>query len=132
MNEGVMILLIFFILIIISIICVHIIYVINKYNRKNKIKKYISEVKGKIVELKNRGLDCPTIMTVQYQVDDVKYTISESIKLKSQAIKLGPIPIGQRKIPIMGDIKKGTIVTVKYDPENPSKAIIKENGGFQN
>lgn len=95
-------------------------------------KKYDSSVIGTIVDMKIRGLDFPTRITVEYAVDGKSYSINESIKLKSKAIKLGPIPIGQEKVPVMGDTRVGAKAEVLYCSSNPSDAIIKENQGRQN
>ena len=89
------------------------------------------ETNGIVVNLKSMGLDCPTVVTVEYEVENKKYTIKESLKLKSEAIKLGFLPIGQRKIPKV-KCQKGGLVVVEYDEKNPQKAYIKGNDGIIN
>lgn len=86
-------------------------------------------VNGIIKKLKSKGIDRPTLITVEYQVDGVRYEITESIKLKSKIIKFGFFPIGQEKKPIMGDIREGSITSVSYNPQNPSEAYITHNLG---
>ena len=97
----------------------------NKY-------KYDSLTIGTVTEVKARGLDFPTRITVEYVVNGKSYSVSESIKLKSKAIKLGFLPIGQERVPVMGDTRVGAKTEVLYCSSNPSDAIIKENRGKQN
>lgn len=52
--------------------------------------------------------------------------------MKSEAIKIGGIPVGQRKSYQMGNISVGDSVTIQYDPSNPAKALIAENDGTVN
>lgn len=97
----------------------------NKY-------KYDSLAIGTVTEVKARGLDFPTQITVEYVVNGKSYSVSESIKLKSKAIKLGFMPIGQERVPVMGDTHVGAKAEVLYCSSNPSDAIIKDNQGKQN
>lgn len=91
----------------------------------------MKETNGIVVNLKSKGLDCPTIVTVEYEVENKKYTIEESLKLKSEVIKLGFLPIGQRKIPKV-KCQKGGLVVVEYNEKNPQKGHIKGNDGIMN
>lgn len=97
-----------------------------------RIEQYDSSVIGTVVDIKIRGLDFPTQITVEYSVDGKTFSITETIKLKSKAIKLGFIPIGQKKVPAMGDTHVGAHTEVLYYLSNPSDAVIKENQGKQN
>lgn len=94
--------------------------------------KYDSSVIGTVAEVKTRGLDFPTQITVEYVVNGRTYSVTESIKLKSKAIKMGFIPIGQKKVPTMGDTHVGAKTEILYCSNNPSDATIKENQGKQN
>ena len=51
------------------------------------------------------------------------------MKLSSELIRLGPVPIGQRK---RGKIasREGSLVRVAYLPEDPSRAILADNTGL--
>ncbi len=89
------------------------------------------EVIGIVIDLKDRGLDHPTTVTVQYEVEGQKYTIKETIKLRSEVIKLGFLPIGQRQIPKVS-CKKGETVIVEYNEKKPEKGHIKGNDGLIN
>lgn len=90
------------------------------------------QVIGAIVSLRVRGQDFPTEITVQYTVDGIDYSITETIKLKSEKIKLGFIPIGQRRVPRMPETHVGGRALVYYDPANPEKAFLAENQGLSN
>lgn len=95
-------------------------------------EQYDSSVIGTVVDIKIRGLDFPTQITVEYSVEGKVYSVTETIKLKSKAIKLGFIPIGQKKVPAMGDTHVGAHTEIIYNSIDPSDAIIKDNQGKQN
>lgn len=100
---------------------------------KDKLKKqYDMTVYGTIKDIKARGQDFPTMITVNYVVNSVSYEIIESIKLKSEPIKLGFLTIGQKKVPTLPDTKVGASVTIKYNSANPKDAIILDNTGIVN
>ena len=86
------------------------------------------EVNGTVLSIRSKGIDNPTVVTVEYKVKKEIYKVKESIKLKSKTIKFLFIPIGQKKVPVM-EFVKGQEVTVVYDTKNPKKAYIKENEG---
>ncbi len=88
-------------------------------------------VNGIVIDLKSKGLDFPTIATVEYMVNDEKYIIKESLKLRSEAIKIGFLPIGQRKIPKV-DCRVGNTVVVEYDENHPERGHIQGNDGLLN
>lgn len=88
--------------------------------------------RGKVIKVKSKGLNCPTMISVEYQVGDVSYVITESIKLKSEMIKIGFFPIGQKKVPVMGETAEGSSAMVNYNPSNPSEAFITNNIGIMN
>ena len=88
----------------------------------------MKEVKGIVLSVKSKGLDNPTVVTVEYKVKKETYKLKETVKLKSEPIKFLFIPIGQKKVPVM-EVVKGQEVVVIYDAQNPKKAYIKENEG---
>lgn len=88
-------------------------------------------VNGTVIDLRLKGSDFPTIATVEYVVDNKKYIIKESLKLRSEAIKIGFLPIGQRKIPKV-DCIKGNTVIIEYEEDKPEKGHIKGNDGIMN
>lgn len=67
---------------------------------------------------------------VEYQVDGKTYEVIETVKMKSEFIKLGPIPIGQRKAPRLPTTEVGRNAVVCYDPENPRRAYLRDNKGW--
>ena len=99
-----------------------------------KVKKSncTETTQGIIKGLKSKGLDFPTMTTVEYQVNGVSYEVVESLKLKSEVIKFGFLPIGQNRVPAMGDTKEGSSAQVNYNPNNPSEAFITKNTGKAN
>lgn len=90
------------------------------------------ETVGKITNLKIKGQDFPTVITVSYTVDSEVYSITESVKLKSEKIKIGFLPIGQKRVPILGSTRVGSTVRVKYNPQNPQEAFLPDNVGKAN
>lgn len=132
MSDGLMIITIFSSIILVPILIVFMIYKINKFIRGKKNKNYQGKTIGKVIFLKSKGLNSPIIITVEYLVNGISYSIKETMKLKSEPIKLGAIPIGQRKVPIIGKVMIGSSVYVKYDLNNPAKALIEGNDGFIN
>lgn len=83
-------------------------------------------------ELKVKGQDFPTMISVEYQVVGNTYVVTESLKLKSEKIKLGFFPIGQKRVPVMGKTAVGSSATVNYNPSNPAEAFITHNIGKAN
>ena len=95
--------------------------------RKEKLAETGAKTEGIITKFRLRGVDSSSVITVAYEVDGVEYSVTESVRRKSEAIRLGRIPIGQRQVPVMGAVVEGTKVTVIYDPKDPKKAVIGEN-----
>lgn len=87
---------------------------------------------GTIKSLKIKGHDFPTLITVEYQVDGKSFEITESLKLKSEKIKLGFLPVGQKRVSVIGNIEVGSSVKVNYNPSNPLEAFITDNIGKAN
>lgn len=89
-------------------------------------------VNGRVKELEVKGQDFPTMITVEYQVAGNNYVVTESLKLKSEKIKLGFLPIGQKRVPVMGNTAVGSSATISYNPSNPAEAFITNNIGKSN
>lgn len=64
-----------------------------------------------------------------YTVEGRDYAITENVTSKSEAIKIGFIPIGQRKIWQVKKVNVGDELIIVYDPNDPQKAHIKGNDG---
>lgn len=99
-----------------------------------KVKKAncTQTVEGRVKELKNKGMDFPTLISVEYEVDGKIYVVTESIKLKSEWIKLGFLPVGQKRIPVMGATSVGSPAIISYNPNNPAEAFLTHNIGWAN
>lgn len=101
--------------------------------KKTKINvNCTTEITGTVKSVQIKGQDFPTIITVVYTVNDHPYEVSESIKLKSQPIKLGFLTVGQKRVPVLGNTSVGSVVRVKYNPNNPSEAYLPDNIGIAN
>lgn len=86
-------------------------------------------VQARVRELKVKGQDFPTMISVEYRVAGNSYVVTEDMKLKSEKIKIGFLPIGQKRVPVMGNTAVGSFTTVNYNPNNPSEAYIVNNTG---
>ena len=64
-------------------------------------KRCTAETDGTVMNIQGKGSEGLTVITVEYEVKNQKYQIKESIKLKSTVIRIGFLPIGQRKKPRM-------------------------------
>jgi hypothetical protein len=89
-------------------------------------------VEGCVKELRVNGQDFPTMITVEYLVAGNTYIVTESIKVKNEKIKLGFLPIGQKRVPVMGNTTVGSSAMVSYNPNNPVEAFITHNIGKAN
>lgn len=94
--------------------------------------KFYQSTEGTIIDIKSKGLDFPTIITVAYEVQNKQYQISESLKLKNEVIKIGFLPIGQKRTPKIKNIGIGEKVKVSYDTTSPEKAYLSDNKGIIN
>jgi len=115
--------------IIIIAILVPIIFLLIKRMKKKLYASYTTE--GTVINLKSKGLQHPTIITVKYVVDSVDYELKESVKLKNEFIKIGFIPIGHKLKPVI-NTRIGSRLTVAYDPNSPDNAYLIDNKGVIN
>ena len=96
-------------------------------------KKLCAQVTtGHISTKKWRGVNFPIHIEIQYEVNGREYIIKDSLKYYSEPIKLGKFPIGQRKVPKLGNVSIGAPVRVAYNPEDPSMAYLPDNQGILN
>lgn len=84
-----------------------------------------------MVRFRPGGVDRPASVCVRYKVNGQTYECRETVKLKSEPIKVGPVPIGQRKTAKIAT-RVGSRVRVAYLPVDPSKAILADNTGMMN
>lgn len=95
---------------------------------KRKLKmRCTADTIGTVKSRKCNGADFPTVIKVTYTVNDHTYEIRESKKVKSRMIKLGFLPIGQMRSPLLGPTPVGSEVRVKYNPDNPAEAYLPDN-----
>ena len=97
--------------------------------KKKDMEKCTEVTEGKVIEIKKRGHDFPTLVTVAYTVSGVSYQICESKKYRNETVKLGFLPIGQKKIPKLGGVVVGDAVSVSYNPLCPEMAYLTDNVG---
>ena len=129
MSDGAMIIIIFTAIILVPTAVVFMVLSINKSKRKKKNETYTGIADGTVMRIVDKGIDSPWVIHVSYMVDGKRYEIKETAKLKSETIKLGSVPVGQRKTFVMESLAEGDKVTVKYDVNRPEKAIIAGNEG---
>lgn len=129
LSDGVKIIITFAAIILIPTIVVFIILGISKNNRKRKKRNYRGITQGKVIRIVDKGMDYPWVIHVQYNVNGCDYKIKETAKMKSTAIKIAGIPVGQRKTFVLGNIKEGDLIEIHYDEDHPEKAIIYGNDG---
>lgn len=130
LGSIAVIILIFALIILIPLIVTLIIIHAYKRNRERKKKLYTGFTTGIIDRLRVRGSDEPTTAYVSYYVNGIRYQIKETLKMRSETIKIGKIPIGMKKFYRLGNVSEGSQVLVQYDPMNPAKAILSENDGI--
>lgn len=130
LTDGMMIILIFVIILFIPIIVALIVFAIGRRIRNYKKKRYRGITQGTITKISKKGLDSPWVIHVSYQVNGREYKIKETAKLKSSAIRIGKIPVGQKKTFVLGKIKEGDLLEIHYEETCPEKAFIFRNNGI--
>lgn len=131
MSDGIMIILIFALIALLGGGTTALVLLIAKKTRERKERAYTAETVGTVVRARPGSVDRPAVVYVRYEVDGISYECHETVKLASELVKLGPIPIGQCK---RGKIasRVGSQVRVAYLPEDPSRAILADNSGLVN
>lgn len=128
MSDGIMIILIFALIALMGAGLAAAIILGTKWSRACKERAYTGETTGVVERIRSYGVDRPSVAYVRYRVDGVDYTFRETLKVRSSAIKLGPVPIGRRKTYVL-DCSLGSTVRVNYLPSDPSRAILTDNRG---
>ena len=96
-------------------------------------KKCNKECDGIINEMIIKGIDFPSIISVEYKVNGKIYILKENLVMKKEKnIMLGFIPVGystKSQIELMTGIKPvaGNKVRVKYEESNPNNAYLINN-----
>lgn len=131
MSDGVMILLIFGLIALLGGGTTALALFIARRIRGRKEREYTGETVGTVVRYRRGGIEGPASVYVRYEVDGQAYECRETVKLKSEFIKIGSVPIGQRKTAKIAT-RAGSQVRVAYLPSDPSKAILADNTGLMN
>lgn len=50
--------------------------------------------------------------------------------MKSSVIKVAGVPIGQRKTFVLGTVREGDLLEIRYDMQHSEKAILYGNDGM--
>ena len=99
---------------------------------KQERKRCTEEVFGKISNFQIKGLNHPSVISVEYTAGGKTYVLEETVKLKSVPIKIWFLTIGQRRVPTISRIKVGQKILVKYNQWNPHYAYLPDNVGLTN
>lgn len=129
LSDGAMIALIFGGIVLIPLAVVLIVLAAAKKRRKGKLEKYQGMTRGTVTRIRWGGIEHPTVIYAVYHVNGREYQIRETAKLKSEAIKVGRIPVGQKKSFVMGPVAEGDQIWIRYDEFRPERAIICGNEG---
>lgn len=129
LSDGAMIALIFGGIVLIPLAAVLIVLAVAKKRRKGKYEKYRGMTLGTVIWIRSGGIDHPSVIHAVYHVNGKEYQIRETAKLKSRTIKVGKIPVGQKKSFVMGAVSKGDQIWIRYDERRPERAIICGNDG---
>lgn len=92
-------------------------------------RKCTMQTMGTVLSATSMGEGRPTMITVRYQIRGNVYEVTETVQMRSEFKKLaGFLPIGRKKVPIMGNTAVGSMVRVMYNPKNPVEAYLSDNG----
>ncbi|MBW3087604.1 hypothetical protein KIH77_02460 [Bifidobacterium sp. 82T24] len=94
-----------------------------------KAKRRTAVCWGTIVQNGRQGGSGTISVIVEFQANGVVYRFEEPLHMRCSAIKLGPIPIGQRWTPVLEHTNRGAAVVVCYDPADPTNAKMRDNVG---
>lgn len=100
--------------------------------RASRLDAFTGRCPGEVTSLSSHGAEHVTVARVRYEVGGRAYELEEALALRSEAVRLGPVPVGQRKVPKLGDVRPGRKVEVAYLPDDPSQALVVGNDGLMN
>lgn len=131
MSDGIMILLIFSLIALLGGSTTALALLIAKRVREKKEREYTGETVDTVVRFRPGGVDRPASVYVRYEVDGQTYECRETVKLKCESIRIGPLPIGRRKAAKIAT-HVGSRARVAYLPGDPPKTIFADNTGLMN
>ena len=129
LSDGVMIILIFVLIVFVPVMITLVVLSIRKKSRKRKKESYTGITQGRVIKIVDKGLDAPWVIHVRYQVNGMEYEVKETAKMKSSAIKIAGIPVGQKKRFVLGGVREGDLLEIHYDENHPERSIIYGNDG---
>lgn len=132
MTDGQMIAIFFAALFLGVPAVVAVVLLLVRRGRARRMEAYTGRSPGVIVGLVSHGLGQATVARVRYEVGGQAFELEEPLALRSEAIRLGPVPVGQRKTPKLGAVAPGGRVEVAYLPDDPARALIVGNDGLMN
>lgn len=132
MTDG-QIIAIFFVALFVGVpAVVGVVLLLVRRGRACRMDAYVGRCSGEVVSLVSRGVQNVTLVRVRYMVGGRAYELEEPLALRSEAIRVGPVPVGQRKTPKLGAVAPGSRVEVAYLPDDPAHALIVGNDGLMN
>lgn len=132
MTDGQMIAIVFAALFLGVPAVVAVVLLLVRRNRARRMEACTGRCPGEVVALVSHGLGQATVARVRYEVGGRAYELEEPLALRSEAIRVGPVPVGQRKTPKLGAVAPGSRVEVAYLPDDPAHALIVGNDGLMN
>lgn len=91
-----------------------------------KKKKCTATTLGEIVDMYAVLKNLPTIIHVEYIVNDKTYVKIEEVKTKTKMI-IKEDHIEEKEYPCIGNHKIGDLIHICYNPNKPKSSFIKEN-----
>lgn len=88
--------------------------------------------RGIIKEIKIKGIDFPSEIVIEFEVNGRIYEINENLVMKPQKRKLGFIPIGYKTKSLIEvntgiSARVGKNVNIKYNVNPPNEAYLPDN-----
>ena len=93
----------------------------------SQIKMCTEEARGYIDKIIEDPKTDKVKIEVTYEVEGVEFKITEKVAHRLEIVHCGNEVLGTKKIPLLGELKQGKEVLVKYNPEKPDKAYLPQN-----
>lgn len=92
------------------------------------LKSKCSEtVRGRISKIRKARVLCPGFVTVNYEVNDNQFQITERVRTIVKRVRVGGYGVGYRRLPVIKNFVVGAVVTLKVNPNKPKRAYIFDN-----
>lgn len=96
-----------------------------RYKRNKLDKLCTEEIEGEIIKIESKHKS--DFVTVCYKVHEEEYQIREKIMVRYESVISKNILMYRQSVPVIGDYDIGQKLIVKYNPNNPKQALIREN-----